>query len=292
MKKRFEELWLCLTTKCNASCKYCWWQKFAKNAPRYDMDRRTIDASLDFIAKNVNEGGPITFFGGEPLLKFDSIQYIMNKFPVWNYKIFTNASLLSEEMIDFFYDRRDFITIVLSLDGVPEVQKRNRGVEINYNLASKVFSKFIDSSVTMTLYDPKDLYEAIKFFVSLGVKSVRSNPPEFIELPDDYFDEVKRQKQMLAEDSQTRYIPVEVFNNKEVRRFCGCGEDKFSILSDGAIYPCDVFACFNRHKIGDVFSGIDEVAMREFIDLKKKREASGAYCSCYVNHLYHYGDIS
>lgn len=75
----------------------------------------------------------IEFFGGEPLLEFDVIkevtEWIVNgDFGVkYELCVTTNGSLLDEQKMNWFTKYRDYIHIILSVDGSVEMQEENRG---------------------------------------------------------------------------------------------------------------------------------------------------------------------
>ena len=125
-----------LTDACNLACRYC----FVEQHPHY-MTYETAQAALDWIIQNLQwkkENGycnkyaqaGLTFFGGEPMLCYDSIivplvTYAEEQYP--NQIIFTittNGTLLTEERIQFFKDHH--IQPLLSIDGAKETQDYNR----------------------------------------------------------------------------------------------------------------------------------------------------------------------
>ena len=62
---------LMLTTGCNRACEYC----FENHAHPRRMTFETAKRALDYMQSNCKDGQKVrlTFFGGEPLLMFDSI---------------------------------------------------------------------------------------------------------------------------------------------------------------------------------------------------------------------------
>lgn len=60
-----------ITNACNLSCRYC----FVKQSPEY-MSYQTAKDAADFLIRNAEQSGTtpaITFFGGEPLLGWDTV---------------------------------------------------------------------------------------------------------------------------------------------------------------------------------------------------------------------------
>lgn len=162
-------VYLMLGDKCNFSCRYCLQrEKFTEPLPTF-LDRRVVDYinSLD-IAKtfnrrtnSYNERINLLFYGGEPLLYFNSIKYIV---PMLNRDKFTlgiisNGSLLTDEMVDFF--NRNDIHFALSNDGNNSKDLRGENVLEN----PEVFERFMclqKKSISCVLsavnYDLRDIW--------------------------------------------------------------------------------------------------------------------------------------
>ena len=126
---------LMLTWACNLNCSYCFEKyKCANKRMTFAMAKTILNRELsDF--KNNGETGilKIEFFGGEPLLEFDVIkevtEWIVNgDFGVkYELCVTTNGSLLDEQKMNWFTKYRDYIHIILSVDGSVEMQEENRG---------------------------------------------------------------------------------------------------------------------------------------------------------------------
>lgn len=144
MEVKYEEwykypfsIMLNLTDDCNLACKYC----FVQQQPHY-MTLDVAKNAIDFIVNNYNirkknnwikenDKKIITFFGGEPMIMFDSIivpliEYIKENYNLeeFNFSITTNGTLLNEERIKFF--KQNNFSILLSMDGAKETQDYNR----------------------------------------------------------------------------------------------------------------------------------------------------------------------
>ena len=123
-----------LTERCNLRCGYCVYNKSYsenRNFSDKDMSKETLRASIDYIAKHSSDELAITFYGGEPLLKYDLIvyaveyaQYLMPNKKL-SYSITTNLTLMTEEMAKFFASVEGF-NIVCSIDGPEDVHDQYR----------------------------------------------------------------------------------------------------------------------------------------------------------------------
>ena len=118
-----------LTNACNMCCVYCQAQDSAQEK-KGKMQEMTAKAAVDIALQSPNEYLTFEFQGGEPLLNFETIKYIVeyseqNKnHKQIQYSLVTNTLLLNEKMIQFFkkYD----VSISTSLDGCKEVHNSNR----------------------------------------------------------------------------------------------------------------------------------------------------------------------
>lgn len=131
------------TLECNAHCFYCFENGFRKGR----MDKSTADKLVEFLVNNWNgdELG-ITWFGGEPLLEIDTIDYIIDgliKNKV-NYasKITTNGSLLDEVTINHIKDKWNIDKIQVTIDAIGAEYNKIKSYDCSIN---NPFDKVIDN---------------------------------------------------------------------------------------------------------------------------------------------------
>jgi uncharacterized protein len=127
-----------VTNQCNLACGYCYEYSEDKisntvGKPKY-MDREIAESAIDMLVKESAERPNIhvTFFGGETLLNFPllrtSVDYAKRQSAQAGKKVefslTTNATLLTEEMVEFFSEHRMGVTV--SIDGDKELNDRMR----------------------------------------------------------------------------------------------------------------------------------------------------------------------
>lgn len=120
------------TLRCNQKCLYCHSKSQPLDAKGYDMDKETAKKVVDFIFQTTSKAITIEFQGGEPLLNFDIVKYIieyakkLNKEYKKNLKfdLVTNFTLMDKEKLDYLINER--IGICTSLDGPKIVHDKNR----------------------------------------------------------------------------------------------------------------------------------------------------------------------
>lgn len=112
------------TGKCMFKCPYCYEesQDFCKKTMTID-NRNTL---IRFVQKNISKykSLKVNWYGGEPLLQSDTIEYLSNKFiqicNMWHLpyaaEMTTNGYLLNADMFDKLYRLRVY-TYMITLDG-------------------------------------------------------------------------------------------------------------------------------------------------------------------------------
>lgn len=123
-----------ITRECNHNCGYCSTSgKYANQgkSPNY-MSEMTCRHAVDFFCERAfNSEKPfISFYGGEPLLRFDLIRNTVayvnkrhgkNKF---NFNLTTNGTRLNKKIMDFLIEND--IRLMVSLDGPQKINDRYR----------------------------------------------------------------------------------------------------------------------------------------------------------------------
>jgi len=121
-----------VTLRCNHSCQYCQVSRQSEDRSAYDMTTSMADKALDFTFRSPSAAIKIEFQGGEPLLNFDLIKYIVVEAEKRNivekrdlaFVIATNLSFLTDEILNFC--REHAVQISTSLDGPADLHNANR----------------------------------------------------------------------------------------------------------------------------------------------------------------------
>ncbi len=181
VKPSYSSLVLPIASQCNLKCPYCFAQTNhgGFSFPSYNED--AIDRLLDRLHE-LNGDTPTTliFFGGEPLIKFNLIEYTVNcvkeKYPDMKigYSITTNGTLINRKVADFF--RENNVAVLLSMDGYDNEfnyrKFRNGKSSVDRVLKSiellKSSNVYFEIRATLTSDNPY-LYETHMFFEKLEV---------------------------------------------------------------------------------------------------------------------------
>jgi uncharacterized protein len=121
-----------VSLRCDHSCPYCQVSRQSENKAAFDMTEETADQALKIVFRSPNPAIKIEFQGGEPLLNFDLIRYVVLKAKKLNevekrdlqFVITTTLSLITDEILDFCKDHKIFLSS--SLDGPEDLHNRNR----------------------------------------------------------------------------------------------------------------------------------------------------------------------
>ena len=169
---------LSLTNRCNLSCEYC----FVKQNPQ-DMTLEIAEKAIAILLDNCklkNEKPRINFFGGEPLLKYEELIIpIVEKYHQQiSFGITTNGILLNEDVVDFFY--KYGVKVLLSFDGVPEVQNKQRSNSYSQVLNNIPYLLFRLPNTamrsTVTKYSIPYLYDTVLMAEECGFKKISFCP--------------------------------------------------------------------------------------------------------------------
>lgn len=121
-----------VTLRCDHSCQYCQVSRQTADRMSYDMSLETAEQSVSLMMKSPARHLTLEFQGGEPLLAFDVIRYIVSivkkKAAVLNKTLdivlCTNLANITDEIL--LYLRDENIKVSTSLDGPAVVHNANR----------------------------------------------------------------------------------------------------------------------------------------------------------------------
>src|SRR5262249_7905493 len=114
------------------SCPYCQVSRKSEDKIRYDMTPEIASGAIDLALRSPSQNIKIEFQGGEPLLNFELIQFIVIEAKRRNqqignnlaFVIAKNLALVNLEMLQFC--REHSILISTSLDGPKDLHNANR----------------------------------------------------------------------------------------------------------------------------------------------------------------------
>lgn len=139
MKKRKEFLFagtslhiMVLTLRCNMKCTYCHASSVGEKKKEHDMSIETARKTVDFIFQSPSRHISIEFQGGEPLLNWDALKFVVSYAKEKNgkekrellFSVVTNLMLMDREKMDYLIN--EGINVCTSLDGPKQLHDLNR----------------------------------------------------------------------------------------------------------------------------------------------------------------------
>lgn len=116
-----------VTDRCNLGCRYC---QTKKDKP-LDMSIETASRVLEFLAANKSPGPILELQGGEPLLNWNTIEFLIKNFSKTDalsrdgrVTLVSNLLLLDEKKLNFLIENK--VTLCSSLDGPAFIHDKNR----------------------------------------------------------------------------------------------------------------------------------------------------------------------
>ncbi|VVM07096.1 His-Xaa-Ser system radical SAM maturase HxsB [Methylacidimicrobium tartarophylax] len=121
-----------VTLRCNHVCPYCQVSRVSEDREAFDMTEEMAEKALDFTFRTPSSGIKIEFQGGEPMLNFPLIQFIVQRAKAKNraagkdlqFVAATNLSVATDQMLKFCAEEE--ILLSTSLDGPADLHNANR----------------------------------------------------------------------------------------------------------------------------------------------------------------------
>lgn len=321
---------------CNLNCSYCFASQGKYHGERALMSFEVGKQALDFLIAHSGSRRnlEVDFFGGEPLMNFDVVKRLVayareqEKTHGKNFRftLTTNGVLIDDDVIDFA--NRECSNVVLSLDGRKEVHDRFRVDYAGNGSWEKIvpkFQKLVQARGgknyymrgTFTHHNP-DFLKDIETMLGLGFNELSMEPvvcaaddPSALTEAD--LPIVMAQYEKLAE--------LMIKRRKEGKPFtfyhymidlsggpciykrisgCGSGTEYMAVTPWGDLYPCHQFVGEEKFKLGNVWDGVTNTAVREDFaacNVYAREECRGCwarlYCSggCAANAYHATGSV-
>ena len=284
---------------CNLNCSYCFASQGKYHGDRAMMSFEVGKQALDFLVEHSGsrKNLEVDFFGGEPLMNFQvvkdltayarSIEQAAGK--RFRFTLTTNGMLIDDDVIDFA--NRECYNVVLSLDGRKEIHDRFRVDYAGNGSWDRIvpkFQKFVrargDRSYymrgTFTHANP-DFLKDIQTMLDLGFTELSMEP--VVCAPDDPSALTEEDKPIVMEQYE-KLAQLMLRRDQEGRPFtfyhymidltggpciykrisgCGSGTEYMAVTPWGDLYPCHQFVGEERFKLGDVWHGVTNTAVRD-----------------------------
>lgn len=290
-------LTLCLTHDCTLRCRYCYAGRKYAHAMSQDTAQRGMELGLDEAAR-IGCGLDVSFFGGEPLLEWNLLQFCHEylsrraeevNIPV-RYGITTNGTLLTQDKLEWMA-ARDFL-IGLSLDGSPAMHDTNRRFADGRGSHAAVmqalerinaFPKLRSKVICVVNPDNHHYLRAgVRWLHEHYRGNIGLNFDYWSEWTDAQFESLTRELEGMVSDITDSYrigqpmrveaidgkIRSHLYAGKEFCNHCRIGEQEIAVSVDGKLFPCSRMVGVGDEPeitFGDVRCGIDRAKQHYYI---------------------------
>ena len=284
---------------CNLNCSYCFASQGKYHGDRalmsFEVGKQALDFLMDHSGSRTNL--EVDFFGGEPLMNWNVVKQLVEyarsvekeRGKNFRFTLTTNGMLIDDDVIDFA--NREMSNVVLSLDGRKEIHDRLRvdyAGNGSYERIVPKFQKLVKARDNKNYYmrgtfthaNPdftKDLFHMADLgFTELSMEPVVCAPEDPAALTAEDLKIVKDQYELLAKDMLRREKegkPITFYHYMLdltggpciYKRISGCGSgtEYMAVTPWGDLYPCHQFVGEEAYKLGDIWNGVTNTALRE-----------------------------
>lgn len=264
-----------VTKNCNFNCIYCQAGNLCQN-DKYMMSKETAKRAVDVALESPSKYLSFEFQGGEPLMNFEVIKYIVEyskevaEDKVIEYNLVSNLTLLTDEKIDFLVSNK--VSICTSIDGDRLLQNKNRpykdgdSYQVTTDMIKKLQAREINVSAieTTTKFSLDRYKEIVDEYIALGFNNIFLRPLtrlgkadgnwdkigytaeeflDFFKKSLDYIIEKNKEGIYFTENHSSIFLKKillnETVNYMELRSPCGGAIGQLAYYYDGDIYTCD-----------------------------------------------------
>lgn len=327
---------LCLNVAhlCNMKCRYCFASQGDFGRGKALMPFEVGKKAVDFL---LEQSGPVRrvevdFFGGEPLLNIKVVRQLVDYGEraaeelgkQIHFTLTTNGLLLDDETNRFILDKQ--LSVVLSMDGRPEIHDYNRPLPDGSGSYSRVLPRFKD----LVGLKPHSYYirgtftrHALNFasdyrhLADLGFDSISLEPA--VGTGKEYTIQESDLPRVLAEYERLADLILEYrLAGRDVNFFhfnldlqkgpclakrmtgCGAGVEYLAVTPEGDLYPCHQLVGEERFHMGNVsYSQLDEEIRRKLAGSHMVSKPVCMHCwarnfcggGCHANNYFSQGSL-
>ncbi len=325
-----------VNTGCNLACSYCYKEDLDTPSKGRKMALDTAINSIELLLRESpdRDSYNIVFFGGEPLSNMplirDVVTYAEPRFAAIgkrvNFTLTTNATLLTEELVDWLDAHRFGLTV--SMDGPKSLHDKNRktvGGKGSYDavakkarmLLARYRSRPVGSRVTLTagVTAVVDIWDHLKNdigFAEVGFSPVTAGYIAAFNLNGDelqeVFDGMKALGRLYRDEAlrgrnigfaNMHQLMQDLYEGRSKALPCGAGVGMLAVDHEGGLNLCHRFTGSDMPTYGDVNSGIARERLSAFLEARLDRTDKDCstcrirnLCSggCYHESYAHFSD--
>ena len=276
--RHIRRITLHVSNDCNLRCKYCYAEGGNYKQERRLMTMETAQMFVDFCCNNFDSIGYIVFFGREPMLNIEVMDFICTQFKTYYssgkssflpwFAIITNGTILTPRALQFIKEHISLITV--SIDGPKTINDTNR-VYSNGRGSYEHIARFIrtilnetnvkiqyETTYTQSHVDAHLRYRDIARFMKdeFGINGFISNDLNID--PNIGIDDIRTidYDHLATTDfidlPEYFWLILESFVQNKTRMICKAGKGVLGINCEGTIYPCHILNGKERYSLGNI----------------------------------------
>jgi len=323
---------IALTSRCNLDCSYCFEKGYMRQTP-LDMSKETADNIVSwlktFASKHDGQEISAYYYGGEPTLRVDLIEYISEELEARlkplgidnSFYMYTNGTILTDDLLRTIKNRK-FQHLQVTLDGPRRIHNRRRGFktgkgsfQIILSNIRRILSETYTKILLLVNFDQENLEsisELLDIFVQEGVVNniefafnpvfqtqFNTNHCDHFSLPEFEMYQAWKRLYKLTLQKGLSCKPLKIFQKGP----CSfCRKSHLIFAPNGDIYKCIGFLGKPELKVGNVkdsfsktFDKIEEqIALEPWNNPKCKNCAFLPLClgGCRFHSYVEYGNIT
>ena len=293
-REKNDSTFLCITTtmKCNARCHYCFEKNAKKTDFSYEQRKKLVDFIVKFLNKNQSKKLDICWFGGEPLLGQDVIDYVVDELNKRNINfgttMITNGSLINKNLIAQKFNKWKLHSVQITLDGMAKTYRKTKNyinakdgdfrqmlqnirdvaeAGINVSIRLNVDQRNFDEILALSRMLEEE-YRFAKGNISWYIGFVDGS--EYNLTPEQKKDVIKRMYMQVYDEDGIGRLTIPNFGYRTVT----CSRKNKNALSidiDGNIYSCERSVGKEKEAMGTSFCVDDDVnEKRSVMNLSSK----------------------
>jgi len=304
----FRSIKLHLTNKCNLKCRHCYNQ-----AGEEVLESRHIFSLLDQLKRGIrNRSLRLDILGGEPLLRKDLLEivsYARKKIKIRTIQVFTNATLIDDEMAGKMKEAGVDIAVVPLHSHRPEIHDGITQCRGSWSKTVSGISSLVNSGISTYVFiifmssNSDKIKEVEAFARGLGAKTIFFPYIKQHSCDDLHIHDKMKYRELLkyAWENSDKHRS-QMLSMIELRgKACPAFVNSITIKSDGTVTPCP-FVDLNlgnikRNKLYSILhNGYKNEELINFLSVPDEcrrcscLELCGGGCKAYRFQTYHDGD--
>lgn len=282
-----------LTLRCNFSCPYCF-QNENKSDLKKEVASKVLSSFFRKIGRQKAKNVKINFFGGEPLLNIEILEYIVKRARAFCkrkkikvlFQICTNGSIFNQRIVTLFSKNKDLSDVLVTIDGPQKIHDQRRcyksgkgsyetimkNLTLMCKLAKNVLVRInIDKAnkncMANLFRELKDIKKTnIKIFMTYvvsgfgkGKKWERSTRVIYYEkmIRRFYAEAKKIGLAVSARGDLVCYQPL----------YCSAAHAHPRLINpDGVMYCCEKFLGDKSYSVGNIYTGYDKERAKRWLE--------------------------